>query len=153
MNSFYHLSGVFQRFPSFLDKEDHDNHDLLREIIGKWFAFEVERFKTIGEENLTLRVATHINVISPLGQNSICPKFSERVGYQPPIDHYVDTIFSEYNLNVRGKQLFQMLSRFLSYKDRFSHFSEKNLIEIALKKGGNQYLQRLIDSINFKLSS
>ena len=138
---------------NFLDKEDIDNHEILKTIIGKWFSFEVEKFKCEERDAVVLNgVGNHINNVSPIGLNEICPGFSQRVGYNEPSEEIIDLVFSEYNLNVRGKQLFQMLSRFLSAKGRSSAFTEKNLIEMALKRGNNEFLDRLVTDINLSLS-
>lgn len=133
---------------NFIDEEDRQNHDLLREIIGKWFSFEVERFKTEENENKSLRVKNHINTISPIGLNDMCPEFANKIGYRTPSEEILESIMGEYNLNIRGKQLFQMLSRFLSHKGRFSTFSDKNLMEMALKQGNNELLARLVTDLN-----
>lgn len=133
---------------NFLDDEDRQSHDILREIIGKWFTFEVEKFRREEGENRSLRVKKHINLVSPIGMNDICPNFANQIGYSEPSEEFLASITDEYNLNIRGKQLFQMLSRFLSSKGRFSNFSEKNLMEIALKEGGNELLDRLVNDLN-----
>jgi len=134
----------------FVDIEDRVDHDLLRRIIGKWFAFQVNKYQLEAPttQNKSLSVATHINVISPAGLGAICPTYSADIGYSEPSSDSIDLIMNEYNLNVRGKQLFQMLSRFLSKKGRFSSFSDKNLIEIALKQGENVYLNKLVSDLN-----
>lgn len=139
----------------FLDDEDKDNYDLLRKIIVKWFAFEVDKYhiEKVSSHRASLSVATHVNVISPIGLNSICPQFSNTSGYVEPDEQVLNSIIIEYNLNVRGKQLFQMLSRFLSKRGRFSSFSEKNLVEIALKQGANIFIEKLVADINFSLSN
>lgn len=137
----------------FIDNEDRQKFDLLKEIIGKWFAFEIQRHmdsKAIGE-GCELTLASHINVISPIGSGVICPVFSSSISYVTPREEFLNLVNGEYTLNVRGKQLFQMLSRYLSSKGRFSKFSDKNLIEIALKQGNNNYLEAMVSSINGKL--
>lgn len=133
----------------FLDKEDRDEFEKLKEIIGKWFSFEVQKKKqdiTEGSAN-ELTVSKHINVICPVGCNKICPDFSKKISYVEPQKCFTELVNQEYTLNVRGKQLFQMLSRFLSKKGRFSNFSEKNLIEIALKQNNNAYLTKIVNKI------
>lgn len=140
---------------SFIDDEDEDDHNLLREIIGKWFAFQLNKYYDLNTESqcMSLSVATHINTISPKGLGSICPYHAASIGYSEPNNDLISLIMNEYNLNVRGKQLFQMLSRFLSKKGRFSSFSDKNLIEVALKQGSNTYIDQLVSNINYKLNA
>jgi hypothetical protein len=144
-NDIYHGSNI----ENFIDEEDKIEHELLRKIIGKWFAFEVDKYKTaISNSSLTnLSVAAHINVVSPHGFSDMCPDFSRKIGYSEPDAIFIEYIFQEYNLNIRGKQLFQMLSRFLSKKGRFSNFSDKNLVEIALKQDNNHLIDVLVLNI------
>lgn len=132
----------------FIDDEDKSKHDLLREIIGRWVAFEVQNFQNSYPEQNSIAIAAHINLVCPPELNSICPKFAHSIGYIDPEEAWLKKIVNEYNLNVRGKQLFQMLSRFMSKKGRFSNFSEKNLVEIALKQGNNVLLDRLVSDIS-----
>ncbi|MBD1876112.1 DUF4435 domain-containing protein [Nodosilinea sp. FACHB-131] len=150
-NDVYHGSNI----EGFIDEEDKLDHELLREVIGKWFAFEVNKYKqeTSMCSKPTLRVAVHINVVSPPGLNTICPNFSKKIEYSEPDEVALDYVFREYNLNVRGKQLFQMLSRFLSKSGRFSSFSEKNLIEIALKQNDNYLIDELLLQIQHRLNT
>lgn len=137
----------------FIDDDDKARHDLLRKIIGNWFAFELKKYLETPQGEASLSVATHINVISPIGLDRICPNFSEQNNYLEPSENDIELVTNEYNLNVRGKQLFQMLSRFLSKKGRFSSFSDKNLIEIALKQGNNHLMERLVVEMNSELDA
>jgi len=137
----------------FIDDEDKARHDLLREIIGSWFAFEVKKYLETSPGQSSLSVASHINVVSPIGLDRICPIFSQQIDYSKPSEDDIRLVTDEYNLNVRGKQLFQMLSRFLSKKGRFSSFSDKNLIEIALKQGNNHLMERLVVEMNNELEA
>ncbi|MEJ2046395.1 MAG: DUF4435 domain-containing protein [Reinekea sp.] len=139
----------------FIDDEDRQDHQLLKEIIGKWFAFEVGRYQIDLEasQEAALTVATHINVVSPIGLRAICPKYATEIGYIEPDENILRYVTNDYDLNIRGKQLFQMLSRFLSKKGRFSSFSDKNLIEVALKQGENNYIDKLVSDINLALTA
>ncbi|WP_240222717.1 DUF4435 domain-containing protein [Rheinheimera hassiensis] len=136
---------------NFVDHDDKIKLELLRGIIGKWVAFEVSKTIKEREHALSVRVSTHINVVSPPGLNEICPQFSKEIGYTEPEKEVLEIVYRDYNLNVRGKQLFQMLSRFLAKKGRFSNFSDKNLIEIALKQGNNILLNRIVNDIKKEL--
>jgi hypothetical protein len=138
-----------------LDTEDLDDFKLLMKVIIRWFSFELEQFnqRKLTNINTTLKVASHINVVSPIGVNDICPNFKTKIGFNEPCPNVVQLVESEYSLNLRGKQLFQILSRFMSKKGRFSSFSDKNLIEIALKHGNNDSIQQLVSKIDIKLTA
>jgi len=131
----------------FVDDDDRAEHDLLKEIVGKWFAFELSKYMESGG-NFSANVSAHINVIAPDGSECICQVFAQRINYCTPSDEVIRRVNDEYGLNVRGKQLFQILSRLLSRAGRFSRFSDKNLIEIALKQENNQHLDRLITEMS-----
>lgn len=150
-NDIFEGSGI----KNFIDEEDWPEHNLLRDIVGRWFSFQVGIYlerRSIEQANFS-GVSTHINVISPIGLRSICPNHARNIGYAEPESEVKNMIFDSYNLNVRGKQLFQMLSRFLSKKGRFSNFTDKNLVEIALKQGANTLIDRLVEDINSMLNT
>jgi hypothetical protein len=150
-NDVYHGSDVC----NLLDNEDLEDFEVLKKVIIRWFAFELEQFnhRKLTNINVSLKVASHINVVSPLGLNDICPSFKTQIGFKEPCPIVVQLVESEYGLNLRGKQLFQILTRFMSKKGRFSSFSDKNLIEIALKQGNNDSIQRLVSEIDIKLTA
>jgi hypothetical protein len=129
-------------------EEDDANHSLLQSIVVKWFAFELEKYRGSLSQNKSLSVSDHINNISPDGLGVLCPDFCRRIGYSDPTPATIAFIKSELNLNVRGKQLFQMLARFTSKKNRFSKLNENNLIEIALRQTENPNIVRIVDDIN-----
>lgn len=140
---------------AFIDDEDKENFRVLKDVVGKWFAFEVQKYLDSQEEgeDVALRLKSHINVVCPKGQSSICPNFSHKISYEDPRSDILSMITSDYELNIRGKQLFQMLSRYMSKKGRFSKFNEKNLIEIALKQGNNCYLDEILVNMDRRLNA
>lgn len=135
---------------SFLDDEDIQSHEALLDIITKWFSFEIEKYlDSLNEEKqVDLSLSKHINEISPRNLNSICPNFANKISYKEPSTEVLEIVRKDLFLNLRGKQLFQMLSRFLSNKGRFSTFTDKNLIEIALKQGNNPFISELTGNIS-----
>lgn len=137
----------------FLDYEDKSNHELLLDVVIRWFSSEVEKYFEIIEQGKKpeLSIKSHINIICPLDTYSLCPNFAEKISYKEPRNDILSMIKDEYPLNVRGKQLFQILARFMSKKGRFSQFKDKHLIEIALKQGNNNHLQRMIETVSAKL--
>lgn len=137
---------------NFIDDEDQLKLDLLRNIILRWYAFELEKHRELGNINDSLKVASHIDRVSPKNINDICPDFCHSIGFTEPKSETIDELLNEYNLNIRGKQLFQMLSRFLSKKERFSSFTDKNLVEIALKQQDNIVLDKISDQLTNRLN-
>jgi len=149
-NDIYDGSGI----DNLIDEEDLNDFEVLKKVIVRWFSFELEQFnqRKLTNINASLQVSNHINVVSPIGTNDICPTFKAKINFREPCTNIRSSVENEYGLNVRGKQLFQVLSRFMSKKGRFSSFSDKNLIEIALKQGNNDAIQRLVSQIDIKLT-
>ena len=130
-NDIYHGSKVC----NLLEPDEITKLDKLRELIGTWVAFELESHnaRKLAGHNSTLAVSKHINQVCPTDQE-ICPKFRTAISYSEPKQETVQHVFSEYDLNVRGKQLFQMVARYLSVAGRRSKFSVENLIEVAISQ-------------------
>ncbi|MDE0431130.1 MAG: DUF4435 domain-containing protein [Caldilineaceae bacterium] len=112
-----------------LDSEEAREHRQLLEIIVEWFAFEVERHLA-GED---FEVAHHCNRIVPPGRKEMDEAFRNSRGFRPPDTEIHQQIRKEYHLQLRGKQLFQVLVRFLSASDRSIKHSSAGLCEIAFK--------------------
>lgn len=138
-----------------LDDTDRENHNILISILIKWFSFEIERYKNNKnlEPDSTPSVSNHLNEIIPLGEYSICPSFCQRISFTEPTVETVQQITDQYQLKVRGKQLFQTMSRIMSGRQRFSSFSDKNLIEVALKQGENHFINELIRKLSEKIAA
>ena len=112
-----------------LDPEEAQEHQQMLEAIVEWFAFEVE-------EHLAGRpyeVKTHCNQVVPLGQTQMDEDFRISRGFRPPEEKNHQKIRREYQLQLRGKQLFQILERFLNAPDRGTRYNVASLQEIALK--------------------
>ena len=69
-------------------------------------------------------------------------------GFRPPGEERRRQIKESYKLQLRGKQLFQMLVRFLSASDRESKYSYANLYEMAFwMTPSHPLMSRLIQEI------
>ena len=112
-----------------LDPDERTDHQQLLDAIVEWFAFEVEEYLA----DRHFEVAHHCNRVVPPGQTQMDESFRQSRGFRPPGEGIRRQIREEYQLQVRGKQLFQMLVRFLSAPDRGSKFSHDNLKEIAFR--------------------
>ncbi len=127
-----------------LDAEEAQEHIQLLDAIVEWFAFEVEECLA----NRSYEVALHCNQIVPLGQTQIDENFRNSRGFRPPGEEIHRQIREAYQLQLRGKQLFEMLVRFLSAPDRDSKYSYDNLHEMAFKMTpAHPLMSRLIQKI------
>ena len=127
-----------------LDADEVEKHRQVLEAIIEWFAFEVE-------EHLACRPAQvdkHCNEIVPLGQIEMDQNFCTRRGFRPPNEELHQQIKDEYQLQLRGKTLFQILVRFLSAPRRDAKHSTSGLYEIAVKMTSpHPLIDRLIGEI------
>ena len=127
-----------------LEAEEVQEHQQLMDAIVEWFAFEVERHLA-GED---FEVAHHCNRVVPLGQTHMDENFRKIRSFRPPGEEIYRQIREAYQLQLRGKQLFEMLVRFLSAPDRDSKYSYDNLHEMAFKMTpAHPLMNRLIQEI------
>ena len=112
-----------------LDAEEALEHQQLLDAIVEWFAFEVEEYL----EGRPFEVKNHCNQIVPLGQTQIDENFRKSRGFRPPGEEIHRQIRDAYQLQLRGKQLFQMLERCLNARQRGTRYNISSLHEIAVK--------------------
>ena len=110
-----------------LDAGKVQEHQQLLDAIVEWFAFEVEEYLA----GRCYKVSNHCNDVVLLGQTRINEGFRKKRGVRPPSKETHRQVQEEYQLQLRGKLLFQMLIRFLSASDRYRNFGYKKLYEIA----------------------
>ena len=131
-----------------LEVDEVDEHRQVLDSIIEWFAFEVEEHLA-GRE---ARVATHCNQVVRLGETGMDQGFRQSRGFRPPNQTRYQQIKDAYQLQLRGKTLFQVLVRFLSAANRRSKHSTSGLYEIAVKMTSPQPLvDRLIGEIEQKI--
>ena len=112
-----------------MDNGEAEEHRQLLDAIIEWFAFEVEKYLA-GED---FEVAHHCNRVVPLGQTKMDEDFGKSRGFRPPGAEIHQQIRRGYQLQLRGRSLFEMLVRFLSAPARDGKHSIHGLYEIAFK--------------------
>ena len=96
----------------------------------------------------------HCNEIVHLGQTEMDDDFRQRRGFRLPNSELEQQIREAYQLQLRGKQLFQMLVRFLSESNRRVKHSLHGLYEIAFKMTPfHPLMDRLIQEIERKIAA
>ena len=132
-----------------LDADEVGEHQQVLDIIIEWFAFEVGEHLA-GED---AQVATHCNQVVRPGKTEMDQGFRTRRGFRPPNQTLHQQIKDRYQLQLRGKTLFQVLVRFLSASNRASKHSIFGLYEITVKMTSSQPLiDRLIEEIEQKIA-
>ena len=123
--------------------EIEEHQQVLDSIIG-WFAFEVEEYLA----GKPAEVGHHCNEVVPPNQTERDQDFCIRRGFRFPNAGRIRQIKDAYQLQLRGKLLFQMLSRFLNAPNRSPKYPILALYEIALKMtSSHRLMSRLIDEI------
>jgi len=113
-----------------LNCDEAAKHGQVLDSIIEWFAFEVEEHLT-GKE---AHVNTHCNEIVPIGETAIDQAFRARRGFRQPNAHLYQQIKDAYELQLRGKTLFEILIRFLNAPGRGTSYNFSTLYEIATKR-------------------
>lgn len=127
-----------------LEAEEAEEHRQVLDSIIEWFAFEVEVHLAGGDA----QVNTHCNRVVPLGEIEMDEDFRNNRRFRPPNQKLHQQIKTEYQLQLRGKSLFQILVRFLSASDRDVKHRTSGLYEIAFKMTPtHELMDRLINVI------
>ena len=132
-----------------LNADEGAEHQKVLDAIIKWFAFEVEEHLAGGEA----RVATSCNTVVPEGKTEMDQGFRTRRGFRPPNEKLHQQIKDEYQLQLRGKSLFEILVRFLNAPNRRPKYRILALYEIAVKMAySHELIDRLIGEIERKIA-
>lgn len=131
-----------------LDEDEAEQHRRLIAEVCKWYSFEIGKYLSGGNAE----VAHSLYQVCPPDRNMLCETFMATIGYREPSEQTLKEITEDYQLKLRGKQLFEALLRFLSHKDRASKYSKTNLLELGAKTE-NAYLKCKIESIEAALTA
>ena len=107
--------------------EESQEHLQLREAIVEWFAFEVEEYLA----GRKYKISYHCNDVVMLGQTQMGEDFINCCNFRTPGEEIHRQVRDAYQLQLRGKLLFQMLIRFLSAPDRQRKYSHSDLYDRA----------------------
>ena len=133
-----------------LETHQTETHRQVLEAVCTWFAYEVEAFL----DERPSYVAASLDEMIPRGKTELDEEFCKRRGFvQPPEERY-QQIRRAYQLQVRGKLLFQILVRSLNTADRDFRFqtTHHGLFAIALDRPvSRQLFDRLIQAVQEKL--
>ncbi len=110
-----------------LDPKETLEHQQLLDTIAEWFAFEVEEYLACKY----FRIAHHCNRVVPCGQTQMDESFRRARGFRSPSREIHRQVREAYQLQLRGKLLFQMLIRYLSAPDRQRKYSYSDLYDKA----------------------
>ena len=141
---------VSAELESFLETHQTEAHRQILDAVCRWFAFEVEAFL----KGNAAYVARGLDEIVPRRKTELDDEFLKRRGFQRPREVIYRQVRDGYELQLRGKLLFQVLVRFLNAPDhelrmRITH---QGLFAIALDRPvSNQLLDRLVQKVQENL--
>ena len=142
-------AGAEPNLENLMDAHEANEHEKVLDAIVEWFAFEVEEFL----EGRSPEFDHHCDEVVHRGQTKMDNGFRQRRGFRPPNSELHRQIREAYQLQLRGKQLFQVLVRFLSASNRSPKYSYHGLYEIAFKMTTvHPLMNRLIQEIEQKIS-
>lgn len=143
-------AGADPSLENLMDSQEAAEHEQLLAAIIEWFTFEVEEFLA----GRTPEFNHHCNEVVPQGQTEIDDGFRQRRGLRLPNSELQQQIKDAYQLQLRGKLLFQMLVRFLSKTNRQTKHSRHGLYEIAFKMTpSHPLMNRIIQEIEQKITT
>lgn len=117
---------------------------ILKEL-AKWFAREVSEYLA----GRTALVDLHINQIMPPGATTLRTDIESIRGYQgTPSPAIIKLVNGNPRLNVRGKNVLQLLVRITSSHKRPAKYNASSILEIAVKFGRSRYLKNLNTAIS-----
>ena len=127
-----------------LNADEVEEHRQVLDSIIEWFAFEVEEHLAEREA----QVDKHCNEIVPIGETEMDQGFRNSRRFRPPDEELHQQIKEEYQLQLRGKSLFEILIRFLNAPNRRPKYRILALYEIAVKMAdSHELMDRLIGEI------
>lgn len=142
-------AGAEPSLESLMNPHEANEHGKVLGAIIEWFAFEVEEFL----EGRSPEFDHHCDEVVHRGQTKMDNGFRQRRGFHPPNSALQRQIREAYQLQLRGKQLFQVLVRFLSASNRSPKYSYHGLYEIAFKMTAvHPLMNRLIQKVEQKIS-
>ena len=136
-----------------LDDNETAEHQQILDAISTWFAFAVEEYLAGNAPKLDL----HCDEMVPPGKTELDAGFCTRQGFRIPDVERVQQIRNTYQLLLRGKQLFQLLVRFLSKPTHGFEKASLNdyaLYNFALRMPEQQpLLNRLMEKVKDKIAA
>ena len=136
-----------------LDDSETAEHQQILDSISTWFAFAVEEYLAGNAPNLD----SHCDEMVSPGKTELDAGFCTRQGFRAPNTKRVQQIRSAYQLLLRGKQLFQLLVRFLSkptHGFEKASLNDRALYNFALRMPEQHVLlDRLMEEVKDKIAA
>lgn len=131
-----------------LNADEVDPHRETLESLVEWFAFEVEQQL----DGCDAHINKHLDQIVPLGETKVDPNLLTSRQFRQPDAALHQQIKDDYQLQLRGKFLFQLLYRFLNAPGRGTRYNITTLHENAVKSDYSVRINRIISEVEQKIA-
>lgn len=116
----------------------------------EYYSFEVEKLLA-GNSDFTLRAHPQ-HILCDL-QHLIKQEYLDSVNFVQPSNETIKNISDNYDVMIRGKSLFALLTRIVSHKNRNIKHSKASLLEHCYRTHRSEKFSELLDKINKKISA
>ena len=130
-----------------LNADEVDPHRETLESLVEWFAFEVEQHL----DGCDAHINKHLNQIVPPGETKVDPDLLASRQFRQPDAALHQQIQDDYQLQLRGKFLFQLLYRFVNASGRGTKYNIRTLHENAVKSASSVRINRIISEVEQKI--
>lgn len=113
----------------------------------KYYSFEIENF--LGNKSFCFR--NHPQHILCELQHIVKQEFLEQINFIEPNPKTIDYLKENYDVLIRGKSLFALVTRILSHKTRQIKHSKVSLLEHCYKTQKSKMFERLLNEIDNKI--
>ena len=115
----------------------------------QYYCFEVEKF--LNGDDYTLR--NHPQQVLCDVEHTIKDEFLQSINFNSPSDELLTKIVDNYDIMLRGKTLFALLTRIVSKKGREVKHSKASLLEHCYRTHRSEKFIELLEKINQKISA
>ena len=131
-----------------LNADEADPHRESLESLVEWFAFEVQE----DLEGRDAHIDKHYDQIIPSGETKVDQALLTSRQFRPPKADLHQQIQDAYQLQLRGKFLFQLLYRFVNAPGRGTRYNIATLHENAVKRAPSSVrINRIIREVEQKI--
>lgn len=137
-----------RKIESLLSLQEKTDYDISLNNFIEYYAFEVEKYLRGEACTFSHHPQQVINE-----QNILNNQFLESVSYTPANKNTVENLKQNYDVLIRGKSLFALLTRILSKQGRQIKHSKNSLLEHCFRVHQSENFLSLIDTIKARISA
>jgi len=144
-NDLYYGRGIEQLF-------SNDERDIFLKSLNNfidYYAFEIENFRNQREYNFR----NHPQHILCKTQHTVKQEFLQQINFVKASADTIADLNENYDVLIRGKSLFALLTRILSHRNRQIKHCKASLLEHCYRTHKSEMFTRLLTEISHKISA